>query len=129
MKTRTAFLLRFLLPPLYAAVVLTLIVALFEANTAANFPVYLGVFILYAYVFAGLPALLFSVLMGRFARRRPSLGGRLVRASILGLAAGVLITGMFGFRNPTLFLPLGIAVGFLVEGTVFRLEHRRSVAG
>ncbi|MBC8041494.1 MAG: hypothetical protein H7Y06_13200, partial [Opitutaceae bacterium] len=64
MKTRTAFLLRFLLPPLYAALVLALVVAVFESNRATDFPVYLGLFALYAYVFAGLPALLFAFLVG-----------------------------------------------------------------
>lgn len=123
MKTRTAFLLRFLLPPLYAAALLALIVAVFESNRSLDFPVYLGVFALYAYVFAGLPALLFAFLMNRFARRRPAFGGRLVRASLLGFASGALITAMFGFTNPWLFIPLGTAVGFLVEITTLIPER------
>jgi hypothetical protein len=127
MKTRTAFLLRFLLPPLYAATVLALIVAVFESKRATDFPVYLGLFALYAYVFAGLPALLFAFLVSRFARRRPASGGRLARATLLGFVSGLLITAMFGFNSPWLFLPLGTAVGFLVEGTVI-LSERRHVA-
>ncbi|MBC8040305.1 MAG: hypothetical protein H7Y06_07170 [Opitutaceae bacterium] len=128
MKTRTAFLLRFLMPPLYAAAVLALIVAIFESNRATDFPVYLGIFALYAYIFAGLPALLFAFLVSRFARRRPAFGGRLLRATLLGLVSGLLITAMFAFNNPWLFLPLGTAVGFLVEGTVVLLERRHVVA-
>jgi hypothetical protein len=124
MKTRTTFLLRFLLPPFYAATLLALVVTVFESNRALDFPAYLGLFALYAYVFAGLPALLFAFLMSRFARRRPLPGGRLVRATLLGLVSGVLITAMFGFNGPPLFLPLGTAVGFLVEGTLILLERR-----
>ncbi len=124
MKTRTAFLLRFLLPPLYAATVLALIVALFESNRALDFPVYLGIFVLYAFVFAGLPAILFAFLVSRFARRRPAFGGRLLRATLLGLVSGALITAMFAFNNPWLFIPLGTAVGFLVEGSIVLLERR-----
>jgi hypothetical protein len=124
MKTRTAFLLRFLLPPLYAATVLALIVALFESNNHLDdLPVLFGAFTLYAYIFAGLPALLFALLMSRFARRRPAFGGRLLRATLLGLASGLLITAMFGFNGPWLFLSLGTAVGFLVEGTLVLRER------
>lgn len=128
MKTRTAFLPRFLLPPLYAAALLALGVAVFESNRAADFPVYLGIFALYAYVFAGLPALLFALLMSRFARRRPSFGGRLLRATLLGFVSGLMITAMFAFNNALLFLPFGTAIGFLVEGTIILLERRRVVA-
>ena len=128
MKTRTAFLLRFLLPPIYAATALALVVAVFESNRALDFFASLGLFALYAYVFAGLPAALFALLLGRFARRRPALGGRLARATILGLAAGVMITGMFGFNSPLIFLPLGTGVGLAVESTVVLLERRHLVA-
>ena len=54
--------------------------------------------------------------------------GRLARATILGLAAGVMITGMFGFNSPLLFLPLGTGVGLAVESTVVLLERRHLVA-
>jgi hypothetical protein len=128
MKTRTAFLLRFLLPPLYAATLLALVFTLFEPKRVADLPAMLGTLALFAYVFAGLPALLFAFLVGRFARRRPAFGGRLVRATLLGLASGALITAMFGFNSPWLFLPLGTATGFLVEGTVICLESRHALA-
>jgi hypothetical protein len=124
MKTRTAFLLRFLLPPLYAATALALIVALFESKHASDFPIYVGIYALYAYVFAGLPAVIFALLMSRFARRRPAFGGRLVRATLFGLVSGALITAMFRFENPWLFLPLGTAIGFLVESTIALVERR-----
>lgn len=126
MKPRTAFILRFMLPPFYAAVALALIVALFESHRVADFPMYAGLFALYAYVFAGLPAALFALLLGRFSRRRPASGGRLARAALLGLAAGLLITAMFGFATPMLFLPLGTGVGLGVEATVVLLERRHS---
>jgi MFS family permease len=128
MKTRTAFLLRFLLPPLYAATLLALAFVAFEPDRALDFPVMLGALTLYACVFAGLPALLFAFLVGRFARRRPALGGRLVRATLLGLVSGALILAMFAFNSPWLFLPLGTVVGFLVEGTVILLDRRQALA-
>ena len=127
MKNRTAFLLRFLLPPFYAALIVTLGTALLEPrpdNIVRDLAAGLGFYALYAYVFAGLPALLFAFLLSRFARRRPGFGGRLVRATLMGFAAGGMITAMFIFNIPLLFLPLGTVVGFAVEGTVVLLERR-----
>ena len=126
MKTRTAFLLRFLLPPLYAALVFTAVSAL-EFRRIADAGAYLGIFSFFAYVFAGLPALLFALLLGRFARRRPACGGRLVRAALLGLVSGGLITAMFRFESGVVFMPLGTLVGFAVEGTVIVMERRGTI--
>ncbi|MDF3057940.1 MAG: hypothetical protein K0R17_2155 [Rariglobus sp.] len=123
MKPRNAFLLRFLLPPLYAPIGLVAVFAVLERNQPSEVFTYLGIYILYAYAFAGLPALLFAFLLGRFARRRPGAGGRLMRATLLGFASGVLITAMFGFSSAPFFLPLGAAVGFAVEGTLVLIER------
>lgn len=123
MKTRTAFILRFLLPPFYAALIFTLVSA-FEVHRIADIGAYLGIFTLFAYIFAGLPALLFALLLGRFARRRPACGGRLVRAALLGFISGLLITPMFRFESGILFIPLGTLVGVAVEGSVILLERR-----
>lgn len=129
MKTRTAFLLRFLLPPLYSAIIITLGTALLEPHhdLGSGLLAGLGFIAFYAYIFAGLPALLFAFLLSRFARRRPDSGGRLARGTLMGFAAGVLITAMFGFTLPLLFLPLGTAVGYAVEGTVVLLERRAAL--
>jgi len=69
--------------------------------------------------------LLFALLMGRFARRRPAPGGRLTRAALLGLVSGALIATPWGFANAVIFLPLGAFAGFAAEGTVILLERRR----
>jgi hypothetical protein len=129
MKTRTAFLLRFMLPPLYAAIIIALGTALLDPSHGSDrdFLAGLGFFVLYSYIFAGLPTLLFAFLLSRFARRRPGFGGRLARATLMGWLAGLLITAMFGFTLPLLFLPLGTAVGFAVEGTVVLLERRAAL--
>lgn len=132
MKTSLPFLLRFLLPPLYAALVLSS--AVFAVEWPGGLGEYfggVGLFVFWAYLLAGLPALMFALLLGRFARRRPAFRGRLMRAGLMGLAAGVLITAMFALSGSwlaLLFLPLGAVVGFLVEGTVVWLERRRVVA-
>lgn len=125
MNAPTPFLIRFLLPPLYAALIFCVPIGLTAPVDALKA---LLVYAIYAYIFAGLPALLFAILLGRFARRRPARNGRLIRATLLGIFSGLLITAMFGFGGAALFLPLGTAVGFLVEGTVVLLERRHVVA-
>jgi hypothetical protein len=124
MKTRTSFLLRFLLPPLYASAGFMLFstTALFREPLARLG--YAGILVLYAYAFAGVPALLFAILLSRFARRRPSRGGRLVRATLFGLASGAVIGAMFGFDSLAIFLPMGALTGLAVETTVIAIESR-----
>ena len=132
MKTSLPFLLRFLLPPLYAALVLT--TAVFVVEWPSSIGAYfggVGLFAFWAYILAGLPALIFAILLGRFARRRPGFNGRLMRATLMGLASGVLMAAIFGMSGGWLalvFLPLGAVVGFFVEGTVVLLERRHVVA-
>ncbi|MFH1499060.1 MAG: hypothetical protein ABII82_14685, partial [Verrucomicrobiota bacterium] len=53
-------------------------------------------------------------------------GVRLLAAMLLGFAAGFAIGLVFNGQEPfTLFLPLGVATGLLVELTVIVFEHRR----
>lgn len=132
MKTHIPFLLRFLLPPLYAAfAIATTICAGGGSTDFGDYLAGIGFLTICAYICAGLPALLFAVLLGRFARRRPEFGGRLTRATLMGLVSGLLITAMFGINGigaAIVLLPLGAAVGFLVEGTIVLLERRHFVA-
>jgi hypothetical protein len=128
MKTRTAFLIRFLLPPFYGTVGCILMNRGLQTHRISEFVTLLGFIAVYAYVFAGLPALAFALLLGRFARRRPAFGGRLMWAVLLGLASGALITAMFDLSGFLFFVPLGGAVGFAVEGTVVLLDRRNTIA-
>lgn len=120
------FLLRFLLPPVYA----TLVLVLFNAAKADAFRDILGfagIVLIFAFVFAGLPALAFALIMGRLQRRGFRHGGvRLLTAMLLGLGAGLVIGLMLnsGELLP-MFLVLGFATGPLVELTVVFLERRR----
>lgn len=118
------FLLRFLLPPAHA-VILILSPALITDGLSQSAGQFLLIYLLYAYVFAGLPALAFAGLMGRLQRRGFRHGGiRLLTAALLGLMAGLLITIPFGIKSAVIFLPLGLGVGLLVELTVIALERR-----
>ena len=120
------FLLRFLLPPVYA----TLVLLLFNAANADSFRDilgFVGIVLIFAFVFAGLPALAFALIMGRLQRRGFRHGGvRLLTAMLLGLGAGLLIGLMLnsGELLP-MFVALGFATGPLVELTVVFLERRR----
>ncbi|MFH1497621.1 MAG: hypothetical protein ABII82_07320, partial [Verrucomicrobiota bacterium] len=113
------FLLRFVLPPAYAVGLLTAF-ALFQANDLADLAAFTAIALIYAYIFAGLPALAFAGIMGRLQRRGFRHGGvRLLAAMLLGFAAGFAIGLVFNGQEPfTLFLPLGVATGLLVELTV-----------
>lgn len=124
MKTSTAFLLRFLLPPLYAALGFAIAALAGSPDAIAEIVVLFGVFALYAYVFAGPPALLFAFVMARLEKRFGS-GRSLLLAPLLGGLSGTAIGAVFGDINAfVLFIPIGLAVGFLVEVTVLLLKRR-----
>lgn len=124
MKTSTAFLLRFLLPPLYAALGFAIAALAGSPDAIAEIVVLFGVFALYAYVFAGLPALLFAFVMARLDTRTGS-GRSLLLATLLGGLSGTAIGAVFGdFNAFVLFIPIGLAVGLLVEVTVLLLKRR-----
>lgn len=124
MKTRTAFLFRFLLPPFYAALGFASFTLLFESRKLSDAAPLLGIFAFYAYIFAGLPALLFAIAMARIERRCDS-GNRLLNAALLGGLSGAVIGAVTGnfYVLAVLFL-IGLVVGFLVEGTVVLLKRR-----
>jgi len=88
------------------------------------------IYLIYAYLFAGLPALAFAFIMSRLQRRGFRHGGvRLLAATLLGLVAGTLITFPFGLNAAMILVPLGSGVGLLVELTVIMVErHHRTPA-
>lgn len=124
MKTRTAFLLRFLLPPFYAALGFASFTLLFESRKLADAAPLLGVFAFYAYIFAGLPAFLFAIAMARIERRCAS-ENCLLNAALLGGLSGAVIGAVTGnFYVLAVLLLIGLVVGFLVEGTIVLLKRR-----
>lgn len=124
MKTRTAFLLRFLLPPLYAALGFAIAALIGNPDAAGEVIVLFGLFAVYAYVFAGVPALLFAFAMAR-VDKVPSTGLRLFIATLLGGVCGTATGAVFrDFDAFALFTPIGFAVGLVVEGTVTLLKRR-----
>ncbi len=119
------FLLRFLLPPAYATICF-LPFTIGQANGLQDILGFGTIVLLFAYVFAGLPALAFAYAMGRIQRRGFRHNGvRLFTAGLLGLIAGALICIPFGLASGMIFPPLGCGVGLLVELTVIQLERRR----
>jgi len=117
MKNFVRHFLRIALPPLFASTAFAIFTAVFEFRHLWDVFVYWGIFALYAYIFAGLPSVLFAVAMSFVEKRHPAPRSRLVAAGALGAAAGIVIGAVF--RSP-IFIPLGLAVGFAVEWTVLR---------
>ena len=81
----------------------------------------MGVVLLFAYIFAGLPSLLYAAIMEwRFARGlNPDSWRAVAWSSGLGLASGLAIigvasTGRAEFTAYAMFSGLGLAVGFLL---------------
>lgn len=81
----------------------------------------MGVVLLFAYIFAGLPSLLYAAIMEwRFARGlNPNSWRAVAWSSGLGLASGLAIigvasTGRAEFTAYAMFSELGLAVGFLL---------------
>lgn len=124
MKARTAFLLRFLLPPLYPALTLTLLSFIFDGTGDGGLLPLLGFFTLWAYLLAGLPALAFAVVMTR-SDKRASPASALANATLIGGASGAFIGAVFWHLGVVaVLLCVGLVTGFLVEGTVLLLRRR-----
>ncbi len=119
------FLLRFLLPPAYAVTIIATI-GVFRDGNVEYLPAVVVMFLPFAYVFAGLPAGVFALIMGRLQHRGFRHGGvRLLTAMILGTGAGLVIGLILaGPGNLAVFVPLGFATGLLVELTVVLTENR-----
>lgn len=118
-------LLRFFLPPAYATLAF-MILAAPEAESLIDVFGFGLLVLIYAYIFAGVPALLFAFIMGRIQRRGFRHGGvRLLTGAMLGLGAGFAIGLVFGGGDAFVtFLPMGGGVGLLVELTVALTETR-----
>lgn len=122
------FLLRFLLPPALPVVVVALTIAAFNWNNPNQLGgiLLLALYaLLMAYLIAGLPALLFAIIMTRLQTRGFRHGGvRLLTAALLGLGAGFAIGLVFRNTEALIgFMPIGLVVGLLVELTVVVLER------
>lgn len=124
MSTRTAFFLRFLLPPLYASLAISVFVLLVEDISLRDAASLLGMAALFAYVIAGLPALLFAAAM-KHIEKRSDFRACLAKATLLGGLAGTIIGGFT--MNPVaaaVLVSLGLVVGGLVESTVILFKRR-----
>jgi len=124
--------LRFMLPPLYATLLFGIYMAaatLVQGEPLEDFHLVMLVVVIYAYLFASLPSLLFAIVMARVQRRRDEPRHRLIVASIAGLIAGGLLSLVFGMgASAPLFVPLGLATGLGVEASILfcdRQERRQ----
>lgn len=124
MDACTAFFLRFLLPPFYAALGFTLFTVLFEATTLRDAPVLLGGFALFAYIVAGVPALLFATVM-RHVEKRKKVRSCVPIAALLGGLSGAAIGALTrSLVGVVVFVAVGYLVGGLVEATVIMVRRR-----
>jgi hypothetical protein len=136
MKRSLRIVLHCVLPPLFGGIVLTLVTFFIERRLADPGTTLL-VFIIYGYLVAGVPSLVYAALMERaFARGvAPGSGRAIRRSSLLGSLAGLAVVAIVWIpsRQPLnsslallvlAGLAMGFAVGFAVGVVQWALERR-----
>lgn len=130
MKRATRIVLHIVLPPFVGGVLMTAPAVFFDSNNALEAAF---VFVVYGYVFAGVPSLLYAWAMEiAFAKGvTPGSGNAIAASTALGASAGlVIVLGLSALGGSwphgyalLMFIAVGLAVGAAVEGIIAAAER------